>query len=309
MRILFLSTVAGALMFLSAHADEREPGWWASALRDIPEGWIAGRIYRTEDEGRKVFVAVFPRGADHPMTPGNAFDPGQVLEVSLQRKGADDTYVSSRIYVRSPDDRAHTDNENRQAEILERLYAQAERVSGIMPCQLRGWAASDSSMGAAVRAAPDDAAVIVGRLAPPRWSSVTEAASIDGIRAEFDITGYRDGWFRIENATPPGVVYGDPPPEGYPPTYSGAGWIRVTEVRANYANTQMPVPRLLQYPHVDAADFEPGDDARSYSGDLDGDGTLMRLHACSGNWALTTSRDSQRGWWRGTCSNQVTNCS
>ena len=83
----------------------------------------------------------------------------------------------------------------------------------------------------------------------------------------------------------------------------------MTDVAGAYANTQMPVARLLQYPNVDALSVQPGDIAADADRNLSIDGTLSRLHACSGNWALTTSRDGQRGWWRGICSNQATNCS
>lgn len=298
-----------ALVGAPVHAEDVTPAWFAEAVGHVPLGWVAGRAYRTEDNGLKVFIAVFPKGADHPMTPGNAFDPGQVLEVVLRKEGDSQRVVSATMHARSPLDRVHSSNEDYHADVLERLQAKAEKVPGVMPCLIRGWAASESSMGTPVRAKPDDAAEIVGRLAPPVWGHFSEAASTEGMRAEFDITGYTDGWFRIENATPPGTEYLDPPPEGHPPTYSGMGWIRATEVRAAYANTRMPVPRLLQYPNVDAADFLPGEGASSPESNLDGDGTLTRLHACSANWGLTTARDFQRGWWRGICSNQVTNCS
>ncbi|MBB4019853.1 MULTISPECIES: hypothetical protein [Chelatococcus] len=293
---------------LPAAAEAGPPGWFAEAAASIPDGWVPGRIYRVVDDGRKVFIAVFPAGADHPATPGNAFDAGQVLEVTLKREGEADVIVSASLHARSPEDRLRTGNEDHHAGILQRLYARAEAEPGVVPCQIRGWAASDAGTGTPVRGAPDDGAGIVGRLGPPVWQGLSEAAGIEGLRAEFDITGYVDGWFRIENATPPGAAYGEPLPPNHPPTYGGVGWLRATEVHAGYANTQMPVPRLLQYPHVDAADYQPAEGARGHDGHLDGDGTLMRLHACSANWALTTARDFQRGWWRGTCSNQVTLC-
>lgn len=287
------------------------PEWASKAVAALPAGWTLGRLYRIDEDAGKVLFAAFPFGADRPGTPGNAFDPGQTVEVTLSRRGDQLDVSGVSVYGRSPDDRIHSKNEDYHAKILDELYGQAEAEagSGVTVCRLRGWALSESTSGTAVRAKPSDDAPIVGRLAPPYLSKSSEAALFDGWRTEFEITGYRDGWFRIRDAVPPGSPYGDAPPKGFPHTYSGAGWVRATEVSGAYSNTQMPVARLLQYPHVDAQDIPPAESVADNVGNLSGDGTLMRLHACSANWALTTSRDGQRGWWRGICSNQATNCS
>jgi hypothetical protein len=92
----------------------------------------------------------------------------------------------------------------------------------------------------------------------------------------------------------PGAPYGDLPPAGYPETYSGTGWIRTSEVGAAFANTNMPVPRLLISPHIDALDFAPGPEASDLDGNLSIDGTLVELHACAVNWGLATSREVER---------------
>jgi hypothetical protein len=177
-------------------------------------------------------------------------------------------------------------------------------------CSIAGWALDESSRGTAVRAEPRDDAPIVGRLAPMSQPSPSkEAAPPEGWRAQFKITGYLDGWFRIDNAEAPGLTYGDPPPADHPPTYTGEGWIRATEVGAAFANTNMPVPHLHEEPYLGAPTIEPGSYMAGWDGSLSIDGTLIRLHACVGYWGLATTRDWQRGWWRGICANQVTNCS
>jgi hypothetical protein len=296
------------LIMASAPVAAEEPDWLNEAKTHIPSGWVAGRVYRMDEEAMKAFVAVFPKGADSPATPGNAFDPGRVLEVALKRENGELVYTGTVIYSRALDDRIGNQNEDYHAEIVAELQAQADAEPDVVPCRIKAWALSESRKGTAVRKAPDDEAAIVGRLAPPnRWPQ-SEAAG-DEWKVEFDITGYKDGWFRIANAEPPGAPYLDPPPAGHPETYSGTGWIKATDATGAYANTQMPVARLLQYPHVDAQDYQPAEFVAGGDGSLSGDGTLMQLHACSANWALTTSKDFQRGWWRGICSNQVTNCS
>lgn len=292
-----------------AATDAANPEWREAATRALAAGWVLGRLYRLDDAAGKAFFAAFPKGADTPWSPGNALDFGQVIEIGLEKKGERQEVSGARVQAGSPDGRDQGDSE--QARMLAELLAaaKAEVRRGVTICRLRGWALSESSAGTAIRKRPSDDAPVVGRLAPPYVSQDTDASSIDGWRAEFEITGYKDGWFRIDKATPPGSRYGDDPPKGHPKTYSGPGWVRVGEVTGAYANTQMPVARLLQYPNVDAQSFPPGGKLADPDGNLPIDGTLARLHACSGTWALTTSRDGQRGWWRGICSNQVTNCS
>jgi hypothetical protein len=177
-------------------------------------------------------------------------------------------------------------------------------------CSMAGWSLDESSLGTAVRSEPRDDAPIVGRLPPLREASPSkEAAPPEGWRTQFDITGYLDGWFRIANAEGPGTHYGDPPPADYPPTYSGEGWIKATEVGAAFANTNMPEPHLHEEPYLGAPIIPASSSVAGSDGSLSIDGTLIRLHACVGNWGFATSRDWQRGWWRGICANQVTNCS
>lgn len=289
--------------------DRASPDWLAEAKATVPSAWMPGRLYRLDKEALKAHVAVFPSGADDPETPGNPFDPGQVLVIDLERDGDRLNYAGSTMHTRSPNDGPESANEAAHALLLQELYGQAEAEPDFVPCRMRGWALSDSPAGTMVRADPSASAAILGRLAPPHRFPVSEAAPADGWRVEFDIVGYRNGWFRIANADAPGVPYGDPPPAGHPETYSGVGWIRTNEVGAAYANTRMPVGRLLQSPHIDALDFAPGAEASDPAGNLSIDNTLVRLHACSADWALTTSRDGIRGWWRGICSNQATNCS
>lgn len=295
-----------------ARIEAANPEWTSEAEAALPAGWTLGRLYRIDASAGKALFAAFPTGADSPWTPGNAFDPGQTVEVRLIHRDNRFRVSGVSVYTRSPDDRARSKNEDHHAGILAELYgrAEAEAAAGITVCRLRGWALSESKQGTAVRSKPSDGATVIGRLPPPYPSEDTaeKTAFRDGWRAEFEITGYKDGWFRIGKAIPPGSPYGDGPSKDFPRRFSGAGWVRVTEVTGAYSDTRMPVARLLQYPHVDAHDFAPASYVSDGAGNLSIDGTLMRLHACSANWALTTSRDGARGWWRGICSNQAPNC-
>lgn len=307
MRRLLLLALAVPVLAGAARAED--PAWVAAATAQLPKTLVAGRVLRTGEMGQTALIAVFPAGADDPKTPGSAFAPGQVLEVTLAPEGEARRVVSATVRPRTPQDPAGDDPfAEEQADILAGLVKQ-KAEPGVEPCQIKAWSIDTSRKGLAVRAAPSATAKVVGTLAPPRHTPESGQGEDDSWHAEFEITGYKDGWFRIRNATPPGAPYDDPPPRSYPKTYKGAGWIPADKAGGAYANTQMPVMRLHQAPSVDSKDIPPGDDAADPSGNLPIDGTLQRLYACSANWALTKSRDGKRGWWRGICSNQVTNCS
>ncbi|MFG1211392.1 SH3 domain-containing protein [Xanthobacter flavus] len=307
MRRLLLLALAAPVLVGEARAEDST--WVAAATAHLPKTLVAGRVLRAGELGQTALIALFPAGADDPGTPGSAFAPGQVLEVTLAPEGDARQVVSATVRPRTAQDPAGDDPfaEN-QAEILAGL-AKQKAEPGVEPCHIRAWSIDKSRNGLAVRAAPSATAKVVGTLAPPRHTPESGQGEDDSWHVEFEITGYKDGWFRIRNATPPGAPYDDPPPRSYPKTYKGAGWIPADKAGGAYANTQMPVMRLHQAPSVDAKDIPPGDDAADPSGNLPIDGTLERLYACSANWALTKSRDGKRGWWRGICSNQVTNCS
>lgn len=307
MRRILLTVLAAPLVAGAALA--QEPAWVAAATAQLPKTLVAGRVLRAGDLGQTALIAVFPVGADHPRTPGSVFASGQVLEVTLAPDADARRVVSTIVRPRTPQDPAGEDPfAEDQAEILATL-AQQKMEPGVEPCQLNAWSIDTSRKGLPVRVAPSDKAKVLGILAPPRHTPESGQGEDDSWHTEFEITGYKDGWFRIRNATPPGAPYDDPPPRSYPKTYRGAGWIPADKAGGAYANTQMPVMRLHQAPSVDSRDIPPGDDAADPAGNLPIDGTLERLYACSANWALTKSRDGKRGWWRGICSNQVTNCS
>lgn len=295
-------------LFAPAPGYAEEPAWVGAATAQLPSSLVAGRVIRSGGSEQAALIAVFPAGADDPKTPGSAFNAGQVLEVTLKSDGGPLSVAATSLRPRTPQDAIQDDNEENEAALLAELGRQ-KREGGVEPCRISAWSIDKSRKGLAVRAAPSDTAKVVGTLAPPRHTPESGDGEDDSWHAEFEITGYKDGWFRIANATPPGTPYGDPPPKSYPKTYSGIGWIKAEKVGGAYANTQMPVMRLRQYPSVDAKDFAPGKDVADPEGNLPIDGTLKRIHACSADWALTTSRDGKRGWWRGICSNQVTNCS
>src|SRR5262249_15095440 len=151
-----------------------------------------------------------------------------------------------------------------------------------------------------VRAAPSAQAKILGTLPPPyKFKAKGNNVPEGGWLTEFTIIGYRDGWFLIEGAEPPGQDYEDARvyPKNHPRPYSGRGWVARNKVGANFANGQTRTGGLFQAPNTDAR-WTPVDR-------IDADGSPDRILACSGVWALV-EKNGVRGWWRHLCSNQVT---
>jgi hypothetical protein len=91
-----------------------------------------------------------------------------------------------------------------------------------------------------VRAEPSVKARIVGTLPPPSRLKLrgSENTPDGGWLTEFRIVGFKQGWFLIEGATPPGKQYEDETkyPHNAPKPYAGRGWVAANKVGANYAN-------------------------------------------------------------------------
>jgi hypothetical protein len=301
-----------------------DPDWLKEAAKFLPDGYILGQVIAVSPDGSEAAVSVFPASANDPGSPGSAFDPGQVLDVRLHANGDSVAPVAGALHDREPlapsagpADRSEAGYAHLHREIW--IRGRQSYPSGTEPCAIRGWSIDTSPDGLDVHLRPSPDSRLLGTLPPRyRFDGAGEAAPEEGFFTEFDIIGYRDGWFMIEHAEPPGRAYADPDsyPEDYPDPYAGRGWIPADRVGAQYANGDMPVRAvddygapaggLYQAPSIDAA-WTP---ARNEFGDpVSADGGPKRILACSGLWALVESHDSVVGWWRRLCSNQVTNCS
>ena len=152
---------------------------------------------------------------------------------------------------------------------------------------------------------------MLGTLPPPYRLKMggSENTPEGGWLTEFRIIGFKDGWFLIEGATPPGKEYEDEKkyPRNAPKPYA----------RPRLGRRQQGRRQLRQWRHahgravpgaVRRCEVDAGRSASS-AAPLDTDGGPKRLLACSGHWGLVESQDGVRGWWRSLCSNQVTNCS
>lgn len=175
-----------------------------------------------------------------------------------------------------------------------------------MPCELRGWSEDRDPNGLNVRAEPSVKAKILGTLPPP-YNFKKSSAPDGGWQTEFAIIGFKEGWFLIEGAKPPGQDYEDDNyRRNHPKPYAGRGWVAANKVGAQFANGDTRTGGLYQAPHTDAKWTAALNES---GGEISVDGGPKRIFACSGFRALVESHNGVRGWWRRLCSNQVTNCS
>ncbi|SDI05516.1 hypothetical protein SAMN05216338_1016194 [Bradyrhizobium sp. Rc2d] len=289
----------------AARADDTEPAWRASALALVPAGYVAGTAYRTE--ASTGYLAVYPATSNDPKIPASVFAARQTLVVALtpDEKRALSAELKPRVEADPADDDG--DYAKLHAELAGK---RATLPEGTEPCDLGAWSIDKDPNGLNVRAEPSVKARVLGTLPPPYRLKLggSENTPEGGWLTEFRIVGFKDGWFLIEGAKPPGKDYEDEKkyPRNAPKPYAGRGWVASNKVGANFANGYTRAGGLFQAPFVDAK-WMPA--RRELGGPIDGDGGPKRLLACSGYWGLVESHDGVRGWWRSLCSNQVTNCS
>ena len=313
-RIAFVTLIALSTTATAQDATPREgdPPWRASALGFVPQGYVAGAAYRTD--GTTGYLALYPVGADDPKTPASVFTSRRVLVVKLAADKAVSAELKPRDDIaRGNRDATQTDQDGMEEE-FDKLHAalagkRAKLPPGAEPCDLGAWSEDKDVNGLNVRAEPSAASRVLGTLPPPYRLKISgsENGPDGGYFTEFRIIGFKDGWFLIEGAKPPGKDYEDEKkyPRNAPKPYPGRGWVAASKVGASFANGSTRAGGLFQAPHVDAkwtAQRQP-------DGALEVGGGPKRIFACSGHWGLVESRDGIRGWWRGLCSNQVTNCS
>ena len=214
----FLAAALASIVASSALAQPEptrappQPSWVEGALKFVPAGFVAGYVIRADETTG--ILPIFPANADDPNTPGSAFDRGQVMVVQLRRSGEAIEAVSASVRSREPSDidapHDTTADHMKQFEDTNRALADkaATLPAGTVPCDFGAYSIDRDPKGLNVRAEPSVKARVLGTLPPPfkvRRSDADEPD--DGYRTEFTIIGFKDGWFLIEGATPPGKRY------------------------------------------------------------------------------------------------------
>lgn len=281
--------------------------WLDAAIAATPPGWRAGPVRTLKpdslDHNIKGYVALFRADADDPSRPGRADDEGQAIEVDL---------VVSETRLVAVNTRVVEGNSVQDDEWWERFVSQSEGMRsdrrrlprGTETCDITAWSMDPDPAGMTLRAAPNAQARAIGRIPPP-WKAPDRLGDRgQTYRSQFRVIGSRPGWFLVRDITAPGVAYGERYPRTLPQAPRGQGWVAASLIGAALANTGLARGELRQAPSEFSA-IRPV--AREPTPIGPGD-VVERLHACSGNWGLVEI-GGERGWWRGICANQVSNCS
>ena len=159
-----------------------------------------------------------------------------------------------------------------------RAAKRATLPEGTEPCDLGAWSEDRDPKGPQRprRAFGESARARHAAAALPAEDGRQREHADGGWLTEFRIIGFRDGWFLIEGATPPGQAYEDEKkyPRSAPKPYAGRGWVAANKVGANYANGGTRMGGLFQAPFADAKWTQA---QRKLGGPLDTDGGPKRL--------------------------------
>jgi hypothetical protein len=183
-------------------------------------------------------------------------------------------------------------------------------------CSMSGYSIAKGRAGAPVRAEPNATAKVLGRLAPPQKATADdshELAVADGVwRTQFQVVGFRQGWFLIEKALHP---YDDPDRRsvlgrrstGGVKTYTAMGWISLDDVGGKYTyyHRSMTAGALYSEPNADAKRL-PAKNALGF--DMQGGNSPKTVLGCSGEWVKVESHDGVVGWWKGLCGEPIADC-
>lgn len=166
-------------------------------------------------------------------------------------------------------------------------------TAGATSCEVRGFAIDRDPKGTNVRNAPRVDAPVIGHLAPMIRVDKDEYSGVD-----FDIVGFKDGWFLIKNGSNEGLKLDATHAD------DGRGWIS-----ARLVGVQLRVPALRSAPRRDAHEV-----ARLKGENWGPDSvTVSAVHACQGPYMEVTTVPyggtvAVRGWSYKPCSLQLTTC-
>jgi len=170
--------------------------------------------------------------------------------------------------------------------------AQTLDTAGATICEVRGFAIDRDPKGTNVRSAPRANAPIIGHLVPMMRIDKDEYSVV-----EFDIVGFKDGWFLIKNGSDDGLKL-DAAHSG-----DGRGWIS-----ARLVGVQLRVPALRSAPRREAREL-----ARLRGDNWGPDSVAVSaVHGCQGAYMEVTATPiggkPLRGWSFKPCSLQLTTC-
>jgi hypothetical protein len=171
---------------------------------------------------------------------------------------------------------------------------------GTVECRFEGWSNDLDQGGQPVRAAPDAAAAVVGRLPPP------VSVGLDEVSVTVTVTGYRDGWFRIGEAGYSDEVQGVPVPRNR--VVKAIGWVPARAVKALLAARELKAQPARDAATVAALSGLRRDAGGGQVGFAPDGVAVRRLIGCRGAW-VEVETELGTGWVDKVCARQLGPCS
>lgn len=165
----------------------------------------------------------------------------------------------------------------------------------VVACDFAGWSNDPDPGGLPIRQNPDPQAPALGRLPPPK------VIGADAFAVMVKVTGYKDGWFRIAEASYPNEAYPQGGNTGRA-IFSGQGWVPAPMVKATLGADSLRVAA-----RVDAARKASLAGTRGgfpFTPDVVG---VKRLLSCQGTW-VEAETEFGTGWVAKVCARQLSAC-
>jgi hypothetical protein len=165
-------------------------------------------------------------------------------------------------------------------------------ADGVVACKFDAFSTDRDPHGLNVRAGPGATYRVIATLPPPK----------DDFAAEFSVTGAKDGWFRIDQATVPDYIE-----DHDKSVFEGVGWVSGRYIGFWLETQELNSISWTTSPAV--VDFsKKGPNGEDGGADRF---KLERVYDCRGFWVEvggTYFGKHVRGWAWGICASQVTTC-
>ena len=166
-------------------------------------------------------------------------------------------------------------------------------ANGVVACKFDAFSTDKDPRGLNVRAGPGTTYRVIATLPPPK----------DDFATEFSVTGAKDGWFRIDQATVPDYI-----DDNDKSAFKGVGWVSGRYVGFSLETWRLNSISWTTSPVV--VDFTKKGGPNGEDGGSD-NFKLERVYDCRGFWVEvggTYFGKHVRGWAWGICASQVTTC-
>ena len=153
--------------------------------------------------------------------------------------------------------------------------------------------------GQPVRAAPNAAAEVVGRLPPP------VRIGLDQLSVTVLVTGYRDGWFRTAEAAYSDEVQGVKVPRNA--VVKATGWLPANGIKALLGAKELRARPQRDAPVIAALTGLRPDPGGGQVGFGPDGVAVKRLISCRGSW-VEVETELGAGWVEKVCARQLSAC-